>query len=115
MGSFEFVLSYEPEVLEVTGVERGALAGNALLQSSTATPGSVWAGIIDANGISGNGPAAVVTFTVVGNSDSNTLFELDDVAAYDATTLLDIITQASPGSFVAKDGSISPPSLGFLR
>ena len=115
VGSLEFVLRYEPTVLKVTGVEIGALARGALLQSSTDTPGVVWAGMIDANGINGDGPAAVITFTVVGDSDASTLLELASVAAYDANTLVDIIAQASPGSYAVRNGSLSAPSLVFVN
>ncbi len=115
VGSLEFVLSYEPAVLKVTGVEIGALADGALLQSSMDTPGVVWAAMVDANGISGDGPAAVITFTVVGDSDAITPLELERVAAYDATTLLDLVAQASPGSYAVKNGALSAPSLVFVN
>ena len=114
VGSLEFVLLYEPTVLEVTGVKTGALVTTALLESSTLTSGSLWAGIIDAEGISGDGPVAVITFAIVGDSESNSALTLDNVAAYDASLLLDIIAQASAGSFTVKDHSLTAPSLGFL-
>ena len=114
IGSLEFVLVYEPTVLQVSSVELGPLASTALLESSTKTSGEVWAGMIDANGISGDGAAAVITFTVIGDIDSSTLLALEKVVAHDATSLLDLITQTSPGSYVVKDASLSPPSLGFL-
>ena len=114
VGSLEFVLIYEPTVLTLTKVEQGALASNALLESSAGTPGLVWAAMIDANGMSGDGPAAVVTFSVIGNGESSTALTLENVVAHDATTLLDIITRSAPGSFTVKDRSLTPPSLGFL-
>lgn len=114
VGSLEFVLSYEPTVLEVTGVEKGFMANNALLDSSIRTPGLVWTGIIDVNGISGDGSAAIITFAVVGDAGSNTALRLDSVVAYDASTLLDIITSASGGHFIVNDRSVTAPSLSFL-
>jgi len=113
VGSLEFVLAYEPEVLEVTGVRPGPLAGQALLESSAATPGLLWTGMIDADGISGDGPAAIVTFIVIKGGGSNTQLSLQNVVAYDATSLLDIIVEASAGSFSTIDGALSPPSLTF--
>ena len=114
VGSLEFVLVYEPTVLAVTTVEPGALSSNALLESSAQTPGLIWAAMIDANGMSGDGTAAVVTFEVIGNGGSSTLLTLENVVAYDATTLLDIPTRSLPGSFTVKDRILSAPSLGFL-
>ena len=114
VGSLEFVLVYEPSVLQFTKVEGGSLGSNALLESSNGTPGQVWAGMIDANGMTGDGPAALVTFRVIGNGESSTALTLENVVAYDANTLLDMITQMSPGTFTVKDLSLIPPSLGFL-
>ena len=114
VGSLEFILVYEPTVLAVTKVEQGVLASNVLLESSVRSPGLVWAAMIDANGMSGDGPAAVITFTVIGNGETSTALTLENVVAHDATTLLDIITQASPGTFTVEDHSLTPPSLGFL-
>ncbi len=113
LGSLEFVLIYDPEVLEVTAVKTGSLAEQALLESSTATPGVLWTGMIDADGISGDGPAAIVSFTVIGGGGSNTQLALQNVVAYDAASLLDIIVEASAGSFSTSDGALSPPSLTF--
>ena len=114
VGSLEFVLVYEPSVLQFTKVEGGSLGSNALLESSNGTPGQVWAGMIDANGMTGDGHAALVTFRVIGNGESSTALTLESVVAYDANTLLDMITQMSPGSFTVKDLSLIPPSVGFL-
>lgn len=113
MGSLEFILVYEPTVLIVTKVEQGALTSNALLEYSATTPGLVWAGMIDANGISGDGPAAVVTFEVIGSEGSSSALTVKNVVAHDATTLLDIIAQTSPGIFTLNDSSITPPSMKF--
>ena len=113
LGSLEFVLVYEPEVLEVTAVETGPLAEQAFLESSTATPGVLWTAIIDADGISGDGPAAIVTFRVLKSGVSKSPLTLQNVVAYDAASLLDIIVEASGGSISTIDGAISPPSLTF--
>ena len=115
IGSLEFVLLYEPTVLQVTGVETGPLVNGAILDSSTRTPGMVWAGLIDANGINGDGLAVVVSFDIIGDDESRTALTLENVVAYDATTLLDIVTIASNGLFVVNDGSLTVPTLAFLH
>ena len=114
LGSLEFVLVFEPTVLEVTRVKAGSLANGALLDSSTRTPGLVWTGMIDANGISGDGPAAVITFAIVGDDESSTSLTLENVVAYDAITLLDMVTRVSVGNFQVKDRSLTAPTLEFL-
>ncbi len=114
IGSLEFVLVYDPAVLQVLTVEPGPLAGAALLEASTQTPGAVWAAVVDANGISGNGAVATITFKVIGEVNSSTRLGLESVAAHDAASLLDIITQKTPGSYTVKDAALSGPSLEVL-
>ncbi len=115
VGSLEFVLVYEPAVLKVTTMEQGTLARDAMVEFTTQEPGRVWARIIDAEGITGDGPLAVISFKVVGRSDSSTSLTLAAVSAFDATTLVDLITQTSDGSFRAEDLSITAPTLTFTQ
>jgi hypothetical protein len=114
VGSLEFVLLYEPAVLQVSKIEQGALASNALIESSSDSPGRVWTGMIDVNGMNGDGPVAVITFTIVGDMESASSLTLQNVTAHDATTLLDIITEASAGNFSVEDYALTAPSLEFL-
>jgi len=115
VGALEFWLVYEPAVLEVTKVEPGRLASNALFESSTKIPGSVWAALVDANGISGDGPLVVISFRVLGDGDTTSSLTLENIQAYHADTLVDIITEASAGSLVMNDRSFTAPVLGFQR
>ncbi|HEY66329.1 MAG TPA: hypothetical protein G4O02_17400 [Caldilineae bacterium] len=113
VGSLEFVLVYDPAVLEATKVEKGALAGNAMMEFSVKTPGRVWVGMIDAQGMSGDGPLAIVFFRVVGKGEVITPLTPEDIEAYDAETLLDIITEASPGNIAVEDRSFIAPVIAF--
>ena len=65
VGSLEFVLVYNPEVLELMEVGKGELAGNSLIDSSSRTPGRVWTALINPQGISGSGEVARFTFEVI--------------------------------------------------
>jgi hypothetical protein len=71
-------------------------------------------GMIDVNGMNGDGPVAVITFTIVGDMESASSLTLQNVTAHDATTLLDIITEASAGNFSVEDYALTAPSLEFL-
>ncbi|MCI0784824.1 MAG: hypothetical protein J4O03_06335 [Chloroflexi bacterium] len=115
VGSLEFVLVYEPSVLEVVSVEKGTLARTALIDSGSRTAGRVWTAVIDTNGISGNGPVAVVSFNVVGNGVERISLTLESVYAYNATSLLDIVTEASAGSFTLESKAVISPGLSFPR
>jgi len=99
VGSLEFVLVYDPAKLELAQVERGLLSGDALIDSSSPGPGRLWAGIIDINGMDGSGPVAVVKFKVRDNVGGTMPLSLERIYAYDANTLVDILTTTTPGEF----------------
>ena len=99
VGSLEFVLVYDPAKLELEQVERGLLSGDALIDSSSPRPGRLWAGIIDINGMNGTGPVAVVKFKIRDNVGGTMPFSLESIAAFDANTLVDIVTATTPGKF----------------
>ena len=99
VGSLEFVLVYDPAKLELAQVERGLLSGDALIDSSSPGPGRLCAGIIDINGMDGSGPVAVVKFKVRDNVGGTMPLSLERIYAYDANTLVDILTTTTPGEF----------------
>ena len=113
VGSLEFVLVYDPAKLELAQVERGLLSGNALIDSSTPAPGRLWAGIIDINGMNGSGPVAVVKFRIRDNVGGTMPFSLESVAAFDASTLVDIVTGTTPGEFSGPGTSPLSPIVTF--
>ena len=106
---------YEPSVLEVVSVEKGILAPTALIDSATRNTGRLWTAVIDTNGISGNGPVAVVSFKVVGNGVERVPLTLESVYAYDAASLLDMVTDSSAGSFTLGSKAVISPGLSFPR
>lgn len=111
VGSLHIELVYDSAVLEATEVKVGNLARNAAIEFNLGDPGRVIVAIIDAMGINGDGPVVTVSFNVVGEGMSS--LTLENVEAYDAETLYDIITAASPGNFVAKDNSFTAPVIVF--
>ena len=115
VGSLEYVLVYDPSVLEVVSVDKGMLARTAMIDSGTRTTGRLWTAVIDINGISGDGPVAVVSFNVVGNGVEKITLTLESVYAYDATSLLDIVTESSAGSFTLETKAVISPGLSFPR
>ncbi|MEC9279877.1 MAG: cohesin domain-containing protein [Chloroflexota bacterium] len=115
IGSLEFVLTYDPSVLEVSGVEAGDLAQSSLFDFGTRSPGRLWAGLIDSEGINGDGPIAVVSFKVVGPGASTSLLTLENITTYDASSLLDILTNATSGSFTVDGRALTAPTLAFPR
>ncbi len=115
VGSLEFVLTYDPTVLEVSDVDVGGLAKNSLFDFGTREPGRLWAGLIDTDGINGDGPVAVVSFKVIGPGSSASQLTLENVSTYDARSLLDILTDATSGSFTVDGLALTGPALAFPR
>lgn len=115
VGSLEFVFTYDPLVLEVADVEAGGLAQNSLFDFGTRQPGRLWLGIIDTDGINGDGPVAVVSFKAIGPGSGASRLTLENVSTYDATSLLDILTDATSGSFTIKGLALTAPTLSFPR
>ena len=103
----DFYLGTATASTQAVGVEKGTLAGNAMMDFTTARPGRVWVGIVDSNGINGNGSLVVVSFQEVGQGAATGQLTLENVEAYDAQTLIDIITQATPGNLS------TPPTIIF--
>lgn len=144
VGSLEFVLVYNPEVLELMEVEKGKLAGNSLIDSSSHTPGRVWTALINPQGISGHGEVARFTFevitpattgsgsTVSGSRESgpaadaglnvaadtesfDSVLRLESVSAYSAATLLDLLAEPATGGFTREGLDVKAPVVAFVN
>lgn len=111
IGSLEFVLVYDTDVWELADVEPGSLASNALVDTNFTSPGRLWTAIIDPNGITGDGPLAVLTFNRLGDANGPVAVTLQSVSAYNADTLVDVLTDATPGRLTPLDPI--PPILTF--
>ncbi len=86
VGAMHIELSYDAGVLQATEVKPGSLADRSMLESNLSTPGQVIIGLIDAAGLNGDGPVAVVVFQVVGQEGDTSPLTLQNLAAHDATT-----------------------------
>lgn len=112
VGSLHIELVYDPAILSAAGVEAGQLAGNAVVESSLETPGRVIVGVIDAMGVSGDGPVATVSFEVLDAGGESPL-SLENLEANHCETLFDILVQASAGIFQGSDSSFTAPAVNF--
>ncbi len=115
VGSLEFVLVYDPEVLQVSSVAPDVLANAAVIGSNALVPGRVWVGIADARGIDGSGSVATVTFDIVGRQQGRSALTLKEVVAHDATSLLDILSDATAGEYTIDGHNATGPTLVFTR
>ena len=144
VGSLEFVLVYNPEVLELMEVEKGELAGSSLIDSSSRTPGRVWTALINPQGISGNGEVARFTFKVItpgatgsevtvfkskgsdpaadaglnvaADAESfDSVLRLESVSAHSAATLLDLLAEPAAGGFTREGLDVKAPVVAFVN
>ena len=107
VGSLEFVLNYDPTVLSLSDIAPGSLTIRALVDNSTSTPGLLWAAFLDLEGIDGDGPLTVLTFERLRETAGPVPLTLQSVAAHDADTLMEILTDLEPGSVGLYD-TVSP-------
>jgi hypothetical protein len=107
VGSLQVELVYDASLLSATGVKAEKLASNAMVESNTKNPGKVVIGIIDSAGLNGQGPLVTVSFKVVGKGKSCPI-TLENIAAYRATTLIDIGLKVTNGSVSVKKEVVSP-------
>ena len=85
------------------------------MEYSNDTPGQLWVGMVDPNGMSGDGPLALVVFRVLSRAGTPTPLEIEGVEAYNTNTLMDVLTTVSAGSIVSEDGSYEAPTVSFSR
>ncbi len=109
LGSLEFEVVYDPAVIQPEGVTKGDLADNAMLDFSLSRSGRMWVALVDSNGLNGNGSLVVITFHKANSGQAATTITLENVLAYDAVTLVDIITSTTAGSLT------TPPAITFTR
>ncbi len=112
IGSLHFEMVYDTTGLTLTSVSSGALLGNAIFKYSS-VPGRLVCGMVSSSGIKGDGSIIVITFQVLGKGEKTIPLTLENVTAYDGTSLTKLSLSMLNGSFLPRDGSFIPPSLSF--
>jgi len=83
--SLGFTLNYDPSVVELVDVSKGARLRPATFSYNGDVPGAIRIGFASTTGLSGGGSAVVVEFRVIGDADSNSLITLSEVLASDSS------------------------------
>jgi hypothetical protein len=105
-------LVYDPDVLEAVEVKAGELARNALIETDLTNPGHVQVGVIELEGMSGDGTLVDVVFkSKSGDQESSLIFERVEVRH--AETLYELVPETSAGAIAANTRSVTPPVITF--
>lgn len=114
IGSIDIVLTYDPSVLEITDTLTGELAQDAMMEYNADNPGRVNIGIIDTDGISGDGTLVIIGFNVVDKTGTSQL-TLEAVKTNDASSLIDVINKITDGVYQAETNNLQAPVIGFTN
>ena len=74
VAGLDFTISYDSNLLANPVVEKGGLAGSAMLVANPSIAGSLRIALINATALKGSGPVAVITFTAKGTGNANLTF-----------------------------------------
>ena len=113
VGTLHIELVYDPAVLRVTTVEEGSLTGDVSIHHSAEMPGRVIVGIVDTEGINGQGSLAVVRFDILEEAAITIPLILENVKVWDTLNISRIFPTNIEGSFRSSDLSLAPPILIF--
>lgn len=81
LSSLGFTLNYDPSVVEVVSVSKGARLSPATFSYNQDVAGAVRVGFAATTGLSGGGSAVIVEFRTIGEEDTASLITLTDVLA----------------------------------
>jgi len=85
IGSMNFVLTYNAQVLKVNKVDGGSLVSGALFTPNYKSPPQVRFGLASSDGINGNGTIAYIEFQVIGAAGSSSPLTLSEVDTTDTS------------------------------
>jgi len=98
IGSMNFVLTYNPQVLRVNKVDSGSLLTGALFTPNYQSPPEVRCGVATSGGVNGSGTMAYIEFQVIGTAGSSSPLTFSELSA--STTSGQSITVASQNGTV---------------
>jgi hypothetical protein len=103
IGNMDITLSYDPSVLEATEVTKGDLTADALFEYNILA-GTILISLADAEGFSGNGTIAYVTFNVTGATGSTSPLQIAALTANRAEDYEALTIPTNDGLFKVESG-----------
>jgi hypothetical protein len=99
IGSMNFVLTYDPKIVEVNKVDKGSLLSSAMFAPNFEEPPVVRFGFADKQGVSGSGSVAYIEFKAIGSAGSSSPLTLSEIIAEDGS--------GNPVSLKITNGTVS--------
>lgn len=81
VASLDIIVKYDESALDASEVDNGSLTSNSILFNNTDVQGEVRIGLIDLQGINGNGSIATIKFEKLKNNIDKTSVTIDSVEA----------------------------------
>ncbi|MFQ6119041.1 MAG: cohesin domain-containing protein [Methanosarcinales archaeon] len=81
VASLDIIIKYDESALDASEVDNGSLTSNSILFNNTDVQGEVRIGLIDLQGINGNGSIATIKFEKLKNNIDKTSVTIDRVEA----------------------------------
>lgn len=103
VGGLDLTVTYDTASLKFVKGEAGPLAANGMIETNEVQPGTINIGIVDSQGISGDGSVILMTFTVLGAQGSSSQMDVVVRGAF-GTDLKDVANQAAGGTI-----TVGPP------
>jgi hypothetical protein len=97
LGAIDLTVTYDTAALKFSKAELGAFPTNGMVEANEVQPGTIFIGIVDSNGMTGDGTLADLTFDVLGAQGSSSQMNVAVRGAY-ATDLKDVVNQVSGGT-----------------
>lgn len=111
VGALKVELTYDAGGARATKVEAGEFA--PMLESNLDTPGRIVIGILNIEGIQGDGPVALIHFDP-GSTRGETALKVKSVQAYHAETRFELAPKMTDGKLAAS-GDPQPVVINFGR
>jgi TolB protein len=98
IGNIDMTLLYDPDVLRATGVIKGSLTTDSMLEANILTD-TVRIGIVDSTGISNDGSVVYVRFDVIGSDGMTSPLTIKEVNANRVETFDELLVLPVDGVF----------------
>jgi hypothetical protein len=97
LGGADLTVTYDPAVLKFVSAKAGALSKNGMIESDESAPGTIMIGVLDSQGMTGDGNIADLTFTVTGASGTTSPVGVEVRGAY-TLEQVEVVSQVTSGT-----------------